>query len=465
MEYLFLGVIIIGVLLLIIAFIGCILPGLPGPPISFLALLLLKFFKPSIFTKEFLISMGIITVIAYFLDYFLPVLGAKMYKASNTGIWFSIIGMVIGIFFIPPFGMILGLLIGAIIGELISGKAKEEAIKIGFVSFLFSLLAILIKIILVGIMSFYFVEAVIGYFVWVVMKIEYFKVWLSLILIFTLNCQEVKNNALKKNSIIDDLNNEFTFVNPPQKVISLAPNLTEIIFKLGLGAKIVGNTTLCNYPDSAKTIKNVGDLLTVDLEKVISLNPDLIFITVEGNSKSDYDNLIDLGFTVFVSNPRNFNGIKKTVRDIGRIFQVKNKSENLIKDWEKRLKIVKGNIKTENKKSVLFLISINPIFTVGKNSFINEIINSAGLNNIADDLELNYPMFNREEVIKRNPDYIILMNDNADLSRLTEIYPEWKILKAIKNKNIFTVNADIFSRPGPRIVEAVEQLNNIVNIN
>ena len=102
------------------------------------------------------------------------------------------------------------------------------------------------------------------------MKIEYFKVWLSLILIFTLNCQEVKNNALKKNSIIDDLNNEFTFVNPPQKVISLAPNLTEIIFKLGLGAKIVGNTTLCNYPDSAKTIKNVGDLLTVDLEKVIS---------------------------------------------------------------------------------------------------------------------------------------------------------------------------------------------------
>ena len=165
MDYLFLGVIIIGVLLLIIAFIGCILPGLPGPPISFLALLLLKFFKPSIFTNEFLISMGIITVIAYFLDYFLPVLGAKMYKASNTGIWFSIIGMVIGLFFIPPFGMILGLLIGAIIGELISGKAKEEAIKIGFVSFLFSLLAILIKIILVGIMSFYFVEAVIGYFV------------------------------------------------------------------------------------------------------------------------------------------------------------------------------------------------------------------------------------------------------------------------------------------------------------
>lgn len=296
------------------------------------------------------------------------------------------------------------------------------------------------------------------------MKKEYFKVVLSLIIIFTFNCQEIKNNEFKKNSIIDDLNKKFTFDNAPQKVISLAPNLTEIIFELGLGSKLVGNTTLCDYPDSAKTIEKVGDLLTVNLEKIISLNPDLIFITVEGNSKSDYDKLIDLGFSVFVSNPRNFNGIKKTVRDIGKIFKVENRSENFIKNWDERLKIVKENVKTENKKSVLFLISINPIFTIGKNSFINEIINSAGLINIAEDLELNYPMFNREEVIKRNPDYIILMSDNADLSSLTEIYPEWKILKAVKNKNIFTVNADIFSRPGPRIIDAVEQLNTIVKI-
>lgn len=109
--------------------------------------------------------MAAITVIVFGLDYVLPIFGAKLYKASKQGIWFSVIGMLIGIFFFPPFGMILGLLIGAIIGELISGKAKLEAIKIGFVSFVFSLLAILIKIALVGVMTFYFTKAAIEYFI------------------------------------------------------------------------------------------------------------------------------------------------------------------------------------------------------------------------------------------------------------------------------------------------------------
>jgi uncharacterized protein YqgC (DUF456 family) len=165
MELLFTVSIIIGAFLIILAFIGCILPALPGPPFAFLALLLLKFAEPTIFSSNFLYSMAGITVIVFGLDYVLPILGAKFYKASKQGIWFSVIGMLIGIFFFPPFGMIMGLLIGAIVGELISGKAKLEAIKIGFVSFAFSLLAILIKIALVGVMAFYFLKAVIQYFI------------------------------------------------------------------------------------------------------------------------------------------------------------------------------------------------------------------------------------------------------------------------------------------------------------
>jgi hypothetical protein len=105
--------------------------------------------------------MGLITGAVYFLDYLLPIFGAKIFKASKQGIWFSIIGMIIGIFFFPPFGVIIGLLLGAIIGELLAGKAKSEAVKVGLISFLFSLLAILIKITLVGIMAYYFTKGII----------------------------------------------------------------------------------------------------------------------------------------------------------------------------------------------------------------------------------------------------------------------------------------------------------------
>jgi len=165
MEILFVAAVIIGVILILTGFIGCVVPALPGPPLAFIALLILKLTEPSVFSTKFMFIMGTITIAVYFLDYILPIMGAKMYKASKQGIWFSIIGMFIGMFFFPPFGMILGLLCGAILGELISGKAKIEAIKIGFVSFIFSILAIFIKILLTGVMAFYFIEAVFEYYI------------------------------------------------------------------------------------------------------------------------------------------------------------------------------------------------------------------------------------------------------------------------------------------------------------
>lgn len=164
MEFLFLGAVFLGVILLISAFIGCILPVLPGPPLGFLALVLLKLIDTSIFSSDFLFTMAGITIIVFGLDYVLPIFGAKIFKATKKGIWFSIIGMLIGIFFFPPFGMILGLLLGAIVGELLSGKAKTEAVKIGVISFIFSLLAIIIKFALVAVMGFYFTKAVIQYY-------------------------------------------------------------------------------------------------------------------------------------------------------------------------------------------------------------------------------------------------------------------------------------------------------------
>lgn len=156
---------ILGYLLIVLAFIGCILPALPGPPLAFLSLLFAKLLIPESFSANFLITIGIITAGVYFLDYLLPVMGAKAFKATKYGIWASIFGMLLGIFFFPPIGMILGMLIGAITGELIAGKAKSEAIKIGIVSFIFSLMAMFIKIILVFIIAFYFSQFIFNSFI------------------------------------------------------------------------------------------------------------------------------------------------------------------------------------------------------------------------------------------------------------------------------------------------------------
>ncbi|MFZ1292143.1 MAG: DUF456 domain-containing protein [Melioribacteraceae bacterium] len=165
MESFFFLAAIIGFALILLGFAGCVIPGLPGTPLAFAALLLLKFANTSTFSVQFLVIMAILNVAVYFLDYLLPFVGAKSFKASRKGIIFSVIGMLIGMFFFPPFGMMLGLLFGAIIGELLAGKAKTEAIKIGLVSFAFSLFAIFIKVILTVIMAYYFTKAVLQNFV------------------------------------------------------------------------------------------------------------------------------------------------------------------------------------------------------------------------------------------------------------------------------------------------------------
>jgi len=155
--------IIIGLFIAVTGLIGCIIPAIPGPPLNFLALVILELAIENAFTSDFFIFWVIITVVITVLDYVLPIMGAKVYKASSSGIWGSIIGMIIGILFFPPFGMILGLFVGAVLGELIAGKEEWRALKVGTVTFVASMLMILIKLAASGIMTFYFFKRTIEY--------------------------------------------------------------------------------------------------------------------------------------------------------------------------------------------------------------------------------------------------------------------------------------------------------------
>ncbi len=289
-----------------------------------------------------------------------------------------------------------------------------------------------------------------------------YKILLFLVLLL-IGCNQSEETNKNQFSITDDLGKSFEPNIKINKIVSLAPNLTELLFSLNVGNKIVGNTKYCNFPEESKNIEKVGDLLTVDTEKIISLQPDIVFITVEGNSKFDYNKLKQLGLKVFVSNPRNYKGIKKTLSDMSKILGKEKVADSLINNWDLRIEKVKKTHNIIISQTVLFLVSTNPIFTVGKNSFMNEILSFAGLKNIAADKDINYPLLNREEIVKRDPDYILLYETNTNkIDELLKNYPEWNTIRAVINNRIFYVNADLFSRPGPRFVDAVENLNNLV---
>jgi iron complex transport system substrate-binding protein len=289
--------------------------------------------------------------------------------------------------------------------------------------------------------------------------IEFFLI-ACLILVFS-SCSGKKEPRTEKHTyfIVDDLNNRIYFDSVPQRVISLAPNLTEMVFAMGEGKKLVGNTLYCVYPEEAKKVAKVGDLITTDFERVMALKPDLILITMEGNTKDNYEKLKNLGFKIFISNPRDFTGIKKTFLDLGKIFKSSDKTENMVNDWNARYNSIVQESRKYPQLKAMFLVSLNPLMLAGKNTFINELMASAGLYNIASVSSTNYPVFNREELLKYNPDYIILEERFVkDINNMVKLYPEWKSINAVKNNNILFIDSYLYLTPGPRFIAALEDL-------
>jgi iron complex transport system substrate-binding protein len=289
---------------------------------------------------------------------------------------------------------------------------------------------------------------------------EYRKILLyTLLFVLVISCsnnrQEIQNDSLMK----DDLGNNFVFPIPPKTIISLAPNLTEMIYDLGLGKKLVGNTKYCDYPDEAKKVTKIGDMLTFNFEKIVSLKPDIVFITVAGNTKETYDKFRELGIKIFVSNPTSYEGIKKTYLDLGKIFRIEDEAKKKVAGWDLIIDSVSSAAKKFQQQSVMFLVDLKPAMLAGKNTFLHQYLNFCGLKNIAEDSPMNYPMISREDILRRNPDYIIYMaGKDETISTIKNAYPEWKQLKAAKNNRIILVDRDLYPRPGPRFVVALKDL-------
>ncbi len=278
---------------------------------------------------------------------------------------------------------------------------------------------------------------------------------LFLILIFAA-CTDKKPEINSAFELTDDMGNIIKFESFPERVITLAPSLTEMIYELEVEDKLVGNTNYCNYPGAANNVEKIGDLLTVNFEKIVSLKPDLIIISVEGNNKSTYDKLIQLGMKVFISNPRNYEGIKNTFYNMGKIFNKTDRVEKIKKNWDERVNAVKSNI-ADTQFEIMFLVALKPIMLAGDNTFINEFIEFSNCKNIAEGIKINYPIFNREEVIKIDPEFIFYAAKEKEVAKeIKTAYAEWKDLSAIKNDNIIIVDPDLFLRPGPRFVDALE---------
>lgn len=246
-------------------------------------------------------------------------------------------------------------------------------------------------------------------------------------------------------------------------IISLTPGITEILFALGLEKNMVGITTCCNYPAGTKRIERVATFSgQANLERILVLKPDLVFST--GLEQAPLvEKLRALGLRVVLVYPRSLNELLDSILEIGEFTQRQTEAKNLVNKMKGRIEKVKQKVKAipiKQRPRVFVEICPDPLMTAGEGSFVNELIELAGGRNIAKDTKRPYSQFSPEVVVGRNPDYIILgyMQPQALESILQRM--GWETIGAVKNKQIIAdLNPDLFLRPGPRIIEGLEQIH------
>ncbi len=252
-------------------------------------------------------------------------------------------------------------------------------------------------------------------------------------------------------------------VSPPQRIVSLAPSMTEILYALGLGNNIVGVTTFCDYPEEAKKKPRIGGMSNPSLEAVISLKPDMVVLTTDGNPKEFEERLVSLKVNTFVFQARRLAELPQGIRELGAALGVKARADALARGIESGIVKIKNSSLVSRpssiKKKVLFIVWPEPLMVAGPGTVIDDAIALLGLENIAGSAGTAYPKYSIEEVIRQAPDVIFIGKSmGVDMRSVSAgVLARMGSVPAVGNGKVFYVSDKLF-RLGPRVVRGIEEL-------
>jgi iron complex transport system substrate-binding protein len=256
-------------------------------------------------------------------------------------------------------------------------------------------------------------------------------------------------NPAFANDIVDDAGNKIKLTHPAQRVISLAPDLTEILFAIGAGTKIIGVVSGSDYPSAAKNIPVVASYNSIDIEKIRLLHPDFIVAWAETRYLTQ---LKKLKVPIYLSHQYKLMDVATTLQKLGSLLGTEKKANESAEKYLEQYQALKEKYANQKKLMVFYQVWPNPLMTITKNSWINEAISLCGGENIFANLYGVAPEVNVEAVIAANPDVIIGTDAANDGMRQ---WQAWHELNAIKNHNTYFIHADLIERAGPRILDGV----------
>jgi iron complex transport system substrate-binding protein len=271
------------------------------------------------------------------------------------------------------------------------------------------------------------------------------------------NPETSADKSTDKITYTDGIGRRVALPKRPQRIISLAPNITETLYLLGAQDRLIGNTMQCTWPEASKHKPKIGSLLNPNYEVILAAKPDLVIASTSGNDEGAVMKLAGLGVPVYVSAPRSVEKIFLTVEQIGQITDCANQGSQLVVQMKERLEKIKLRMAGQAPTSAFFITWFDPLLTPGKNTFENDVLHLAGVISITADIADYYPRYSLEQILVKDPDVILTIEHEGDPLPDFKKTPGWRDLRAVKQGKVYFLS-EFLQHPSPLFVDGVEDL-------
>jgi len=284
---------------------------------------------------------------------------------------------------------------------------------------------------------------------------------LTILLAFgTISCFDRPHNALTSTTreVIDEAGRQVRLPQRIDRIVSLAPNLTEIVYAVGAGESLVGDTEYCDYPEAAKRVAKIGDTMHPSAERIIALKPQIVLVSTASQLEAFTKQLDDQQIAVYVTNPRTLDEVFHSIETLGELFGHRDQAAALVADLRRRAAAVAAAMRAVKPLKVFYQVSGEPLYTIGREAYLTDLVRRAGGVSVTADVPGGFPRFSDEAALAARPEAIILPSGGSMGTANSTAAAALKNSPAVLNGRVYKINDDHLSRPGPRLLDGLEEM-------
>jgi iron complex transport system substrate-binding protein len=270
--------------------------------------------------------------------------------------------------------------------------------------------------------------------------------------------QPASETTSGSRNVVDEAGRRVTIPVKIDRIISLAPNLTEIVYAIGAGNRLVGNTQYCDYPAEAKNVAKIGDTMHPSVERIIALKPQVVLVSTASQLEAFTKQLDEQRIAVYVTNPRSLEEVFRSITTLADMFGEHDRGAALVADLRRRADAVDAATKQVKPLKVFYQVADEPLYTIGRDAYLTDLVRRAGGVSVTADVPGAFPRYSDEAALAARPEAIILPTGGAMGSANSTVARPLKDSPAALSNRVYKINDDHLSRPGPRLVDGLEEM-------